>query len=243
VPDAKSLRSAWFDRALAGLSGCDLLFFDPDNGFEVASRPLGARNSSKYLFWREVERAWQSGASVLAFQYFAREAREAHVQRLARRLAEIAPGAAVTSLRTAHVAYLMACQPAHDAKAIPAFGLLEARWKGRTAVQAASPLLASRPDEHAGAPLSQDVLTAKPSGGPSVAPAEEGIIVNAAELPAADLVHKRVLCPACHSFVFQMWPEGWDGHAGHKCSGISGLTPSERKQEFRSRFSSLFRGR
>jgi len=55
-----------------------------------------------------------------------------------------------------------------------------------------------------------------------------------------DVVHRRVLCPACGQKVFEMWPEGWDAHAEHRCAGLSGVTPEERKAEFKSRFRHLF---
>lgn len=44
-------------------------------------------------------------------------------------------------------------------------------------------------------------------------------ILNAAVLTADDVVHKRVLCPACMEHEFKMWPEGWDAHAVHRCKG------------------------
>jgi len=71
----------------------------------------------------------------------------------------------------------------------------------------------------------------------------DGAIVNARDLKASDVAGKRVLCPACEEFTFQMWPGGWDGHSGWKCTGIAGSDPEERKSEFRERFGYLFRRR
>jgi hypothetical protein len=45
---------------LARFRGTDLIFFDPDNGMEVGSRPWGRRDSCKYLYWRELVRAYAS---------------------------------------------------------------------------------------------------------------------------------------------------------------------------------------
>ena len=42
----------------------------------------------------------------------------------------------------------------------------------------------------------------------------DGVIINTMKLRAADISHKKVLCPACHDFIFQMWPEGWGGSLG-----------------------------
>lgn len=68
---------------------------------------------------------------------------------------------------------------------------------------------------------------------------EYGAIVNAEELTCAEVKHQPVLCPACRKKVFKKWPEGWDGHAGFRCEGVSG-TEAERKAAFRERFRHLF---
>ncbi len=72
----------------------------------------------------------------------------------------------------------------------------------------------------------------------------EGFIINADELTEADIedvVHERVLCPACKDKVFEMWPEGWDAHAAGKCNGIEGATARERKANFKAKYRHLFR--
>jgi predicted nuclease with RNAse H fold len=45
-----------------------------------------------------------------------------------------------------------------------------------------------------------------------------------------------VMCPACGLKNFKSWPSGWDAHAAHKCPGVQGTTPAERKNDFRNRF-------
>ena len=69
----------------------------------------------------------------------------------------------------------------------------------------------------------------------------DGAITNAAELSVADVVHQKVVCPCCNDFTFEMWPEGWDGHAARKCAGLSPTTEQERKQEFKTKFRFLFK--
>jgi len=69
----------------------------------------------------------------------------------------------------------------------------------------------------------------------------DGVIINANELSVDEVVGDRVLCPACHDKVFQVWPEGWDAHAAHRCSGVSGSTDKERKVNFKRQWSRLFR--
>jgi hypothetical protein len=68
-----------------------------------------------------------------------------------------------------------------------------------------------------------------------------GTILNAAVLVAADVVHKRVLCPACMDKEFERWPEGWDAHAAHRCKGLQEGTPQARKAEFKRVLGHLFR--
>jgi uncharacterized protein (DUF433 family) len=69
-----------------------------------------------------------------------------------------------------------------------------------------------------------------------------GVIVNAEELSVAQVVGRRVRCPACRSLVFRSWPEGWDAHAAMRCRGIAGSGPEVRKAEFKRRYAQLFRG-
>ena len=70
---------------------------------------------------------------------------------------------------------------------------------------------------------------------------KDGVIENAEELEAAQVVGRRVRCPGCRALVFQSWPGGWDSHAASRCRGLSGNEPGARKREFKRRFSSLFR--
>ncbi len=69
----------------------------------------------------------------------------------------------------------------------------------------------------------------------------DGVIINANALNADDVAHKRVLCPACRAHVFELWPEGWDAHAWHKCSGVANITKADRKKVFKARYRYLFR--
>ncbi len=70
---------------------------------------------------------------------------------------------------------------------------------------------------------------------------ERGVIVNGADLRANQVVGRKVLCPACRTMVFQLWPEGWDSHAEHRCAGITAVDPVRRKAEFKRRYGHLFR--
>lgn len=68
-----------------------------------------------------------------------------------------------------------------------------------------------------------------------------GVITNAEELTAGQVIGNRVRCPACHDMVFQRWPEGWDSHAAHRCAGVPPGSQARRKLHFKWRFTHLFR--
>lgn len=131
VPASRGARSEWLERAFRSLLEADLLFFDPDNGLEVPSRPRGRRDSVKYVFWDEVEPSWKRGASLLIFQHFAREDHEKHVTRLVLEMEARAPGSAVTALITSNVFFLLASQPQHAIRTDTALKLLKGRWGTR----------------------------------------------------------------------------------------------------------------
>ena len=54
--------------------GAEVVFLDPDNGVEVRSRPYGRKDSSKYVYWREVKALAKAGRSVLVYQHYPQSA-------------------------------------------------------------------------------------------------------------------------------------------------------------------------
>jgi hypothetical protein len=102
-------------------------FFDPDNGFEVSSKPRGLRDSSKYIYWSEVEETFRLGHSVIVFQHFARQERSAHLSRLLDHLRETT-GSEAFALRSAHVAFLCAPQIVHERRLWNATRDLTEHW-------------------------------------------------------------------------------------------------------------------
>lgn len=113
VPESEQGRGEWLTALLNAAENSDFIFLDPDNGCEVKSRPYGARYSSKYLYWREVEALWEQGKSLLIYQHFIREKRADFVQRMLRLLKESTPDSCVEAFATPHVVFLMALQPHH----------------------------------------------------------------------------------------------------------------------------------
>ena len=131
VPDSGSERDAWFN-SLAEQARCsNFVFLDPDNGLEVKSRPYGRKNSSKYLYWREVSSLWRSGKSLLIYQHFIREKRINFIKRMLGSLSEVTEGSYVEAFSTAHVVFLMALQPKHQRFHNPIVNTVQERWKGQ----------------------------------------------------------------------------------------------------------------
>lgn len=134
VPDGRSAREAWGTSALSALATSDVVFFDPDNGLEVGSIPIGAAGSKKYVAWSDLTAAWDRGASLVVFQHFARVGREGYTRDLTARVAAKTGGAKVVPLRTAHVLFLVAAQSKHQPQIERALELMSARWGSRIQV-------------------------------------------------------------------------------------------------------------
>ena len=111
VPDDRSRRRDWGGRLLEAAVGAELVFLDPDNGFEVRSRPVGRKGSGKYALWDEVTRLYEAGSSVLIYQHFCREERQAFVARLGEELGRQTGSSDVFAFGTPHVVFLLAAQP------------------------------------------------------------------------------------------------------------------------------------
>jgi len=130
VPENAQDRGAWFEALLDAAEESEFIFLDPDNGLEVRSRPYGARHSSKYLYWHEVEALWRAGKSLLIYQHFIREKRDGFIQRLLTALKEVTPGSFVEAFSTPHVVFLMALQPGHQRAHKAILDTLKIRWEG-----------------------------------------------------------------------------------------------------------------
>jgi len=110
LPDDAEGRAAYFETFAGVTEGCDLIFFDPDNGIEVRSKPRGRKDSSKYVYWHEIEDAFDAGHSLLIYQHFPRVKREPFIETKTRELAEKTGAREVFSFGTPHVLFLLAPQ-------------------------------------------------------------------------------------------------------------------------------------
>ena len=131
VPDNPAARGSWFASLCQQAEGCDLVFLDPDNGLEVKSKPYGVRNSSKYLYWHEVQALWDAGKSLLIYQHFNREKRGPFIQRMLTALSQATPGSYVEAFSTKYVVFLMALQPEHHALHAHIVSTVQADWAGQ----------------------------------------------------------------------------------------------------------------
>ena len=129
TPDSASERDSWFANLRDASIGADFVFFDPDNGIEIQSRPYGRRKSSKFVFWRELEAIWSTGSSLLIYQHFIREQREMFVGRMLASLRDRTRGSFVEAFSTSHVVFLMALQPRHQKLHESIVGTVRSRWE------------------------------------------------------------------------------------------------------------------
>ena len=133
VPDARGERDVWRNDLIESVneSRADLVFFDPDNGIEIPSCPIGRKFSSKYLAWQEIEEVWAAGCSLLVYQHFPRKPREAYaaqaISEIQRRI-----GASFTrAFRTTRVLFVLAAQRGHEGPLRSAIDAHLPRWKGK----------------------------------------------------------------------------------------------------------------
>ena len=122
LSDKPEIRARYFEGFERASKGCELIFFDPDNGLEVKSIPYGHKHSSKYLYWREVRKFFNVGHSLLIYQHFPRINRDHFIESKARELRERTEAHGVYSFRTPRVLFLLAVQKSHQ-------GLFEAGAK------------------------------------------------------------------------------------------------------------------
>jgi hypothetical protein len=110
LPDDADGRARYFDAFVDLARGCELVFFDPDNGIEVKSKPYGRKDSSKFLYWREIERLWSAGHSLLIYQHFPHVKRRPYIEGKACELSVRTRAPEIISFRTSHVVFFLVPQ-------------------------------------------------------------------------------------------------------------------------------------
>lgn len=113
LTDHGNQRAEYFARFSAASQACDLIFFDPDNGLEVRSRPKGRKDSRKYLYWDELAQAYAGSRSVLVYQHFRHEKREKTIATLSEQIVTRLGVPTVLLFRTPNVLFLLIPQREH----------------------------------------------------------------------------------------------------------------------------------
>ena len=65
-------RAVWLEDTLARCADSDIVFLDPDNGFEVASTPKHAPKAPKYVYWDEFDRFANLGKTLVVYHHLNR---------------------------------------------------------------------------------------------------------------------------------------------------------------------------
>jgi hypothetical protein len=65
----RAARSQWFERLCTATAACDLIFFDPDNGFETKAFSLGAATAGKSVALAELARLSRPGRAMLVYHH------------------------------------------------------------------------------------------------------------------------------------------------------------------------------
>lgn len=131
VPRERAARDAWRRGLLDAAAGVDLVFFDPDNGIEVPSCPVGRKDSTKRVTWDEIEGVWELGCSVLIYQHFRHEYREPFVLALAGKLHQRTAAYRIEALKTSHVLFLLAVQSRHQRQLHEGALAVAGQWRGQ----------------------------------------------------------------------------------------------------------------
>jgi len=115
TPDQRDERTQFHRQCLEHLKHVDLVFFDPDNGIEIQSRPVGRKHSNKYVLLNELQAHWTAGKSLLIYQHFTRQKREQFIDTQCHRLCEKLQisRANILALTTPQVVFFLIMQTKH----------------------------------------------------------------------------------------------------------------------------------
>ncbi len=108
----------------------DIIFFDPDNGLEVKSRPKGKKDSCKYIYWDEVKKFWSLGYSLLIYQHFPRVNRMEYIRLLSKEIRSRTGAAEIITFKTSTVAFFLLVQSKHRKKILTAADSIRSEWRG-----------------------------------------------------------------------------------------------------------------
>jgi len=113
LTDPLASRQTYFKQLYSQLTNIDLVFFDPDNGIEVKSKPMSAKGSSKYIYWSELLDAFNSGLTILIYQHFPRRERSSFIEQIKSEIQMHLGVDVVYWFRTPQVVYFLVPQEQH----------------------------------------------------------------------------------------------------------------------------------
>lgn len=129
IEDDEHQHMAYLQRFLDFAHGSDLVFFDPDNGMEVKSVRLGRRNSSKYLYFSEIQKVFSAGYSLLIYQHLPPQPRGPFIRDLVDKLKTVTGVSRVYLYRTQFVVFFLISRPAHERLFTQASDTITEVWK------------------------------------------------------------------------------------------------------------------
>lgn len=111
VPSGCEARKAFHAASMEQFTGCELVFFDPDNGLAIKSTSKNRGNGIKFVFDDELEEHYQAGRSLLIYQHFPRVERVRFISELGSRLQQFAHDAQIWACHTSHVLFMLVANP------------------------------------------------------------------------------------------------------------------------------------
>ncbi len=110
IPDDVALRKQIFADCIKDFSAQDLIFFDPDNGIEIKSKPEGRKDSNKFLYFSEIADAFRRDHSVLIYQHFPRIQRDRYIAKRVAQLRQSTGCKSIFSFSTSFVCFFLLAQ-------------------------------------------------------------------------------------------------------------------------------------
>ncbi len=114
ITDLSLDRLSYFESFADFSRSYGLIFFDPDNGIEVKSKKYGCKDSSKYLYWNELEQFFGNNHSILIYQHFRREKRATFIEKMAQKMRARTGVGTVYAFCTSNVVLFLLVQSKHQ---------------------------------------------------------------------------------------------------------------------------------
>jgi len=134
LSDSLPRRIDYFDGMKQALADADLILFDPDNGLEIPSKPIGYAESSKYLSYAEAAEVFQQGKSLLIYQQFYRVEHTEIIRARKDQLAEKTGATSISVMATNRMVYFLVSQQKHITQSEQALDCIRSRWAGKIEV-------------------------------------------------------------------------------------------------------------